>query len=186
MTKRCPKCDTEKPKTEFYKRSNRKSGLASCCKDCSKAYYEANREHKTAYSKEWRAKPENKAKQAITERNWRLKNPERKAAHERKRRAKQLEVDECYTAKDALYTKALFNHRCFSCEATEGLAIDHNYPLDNGFALTLTNAVLLCTICNSTKGTQGPEEVYTLEQIDELKRLGIRFARRIDHWALLP
>jgi len=33
--KTCTKCKINKPETEFYKRSNRASGLQSCCKVCS-------------------------------------------------------------------------------------------------------------------------------------------------------
>jgi hypothetical protein len=33
--KNCPKCETEKPFTEFYKNKNRKYGLATYCKICS-------------------------------------------------------------------------------------------------------------------------------------------------------
>ncbi len=34
--KTCPRCKVEKPLTEFYKRSDRPSGLASHCKACNK------------------------------------------------------------------------------------------------------------------------------------------------------
>jgi len=43
-TKKCNKCQVEKSVEEFYKDKTRKDGLCSNCKNCTKAYKEANRE----------------------------------------------------------------------------------------------------------------------------------------------
>lgn len=54
--KKCPTCDTNKPKTEYYTHKTR--GLAHECKECNKArsraYGAKNREARRAYTKKWR------------------------------------------------------------------------------------------------------------------------------------
>lgn len=56
-TKKCTKCKDVKALTEFHKRTNRKSGYRSECKDCAKlrrkAYYLANRERLKAYTAQY-------------------------------------------------------------------------------------------------------------------------------------
>ena len=37
MEKRCPRCHTAKPRSEFHKDSRNKSGLCTYCKECNKA-----------------------------------------------------------------------------------------------------------------------------------------------------
>jgi len=81
---------------------------------------------------------------------------------------KKRQVNEHYTDQDEVYTKELFNHKCFNCGTTEYLSVDHNYPLESGYALTRTNAVLLCVSCNSSKGAKLPEEFYSESKFKEL------------------
>ena len=40
-TKLCPKCSTERPKTEFSSSVSAKDGLQSWCKPCNRAYQKA-------------------------------------------------------------------------------------------------------------------------------------------------
>ena len=49
MKKICSKCNISKNASEFHKRSNRKSGICSCCKLCTKKYHQAN---KTVWAKQ--------------------------------------------------------------------------------------------------------------------------------------
>ena len=42
-TKKCSKCGTVKPTTEFYLRNSRSTGLVSACKVCTENYRKANR-----------------------------------------------------------------------------------------------------------------------------------------------
>jgi len=37
-TKHCPKCNTTKPTTEFYKNNNKKDGYKVQCKQCNHTY----------------------------------------------------------------------------------------------------------------------------------------------------
>lgn len=64
--------------------------------------------------------------------------------------------------------KKFFN-KCFNCESTKSLCIDHHKPLSKGYALDETNAVLLCKSCNSRKSAKDPLEFYSKEKIKELE-----------------
>lgn len=79
----------------------------------------------------------------------------------RKRRALQACVSEIYTRTDELFTRALFNNKCANCGSNTQLCIDHHRALSKGYALTRTNAVLLCKNCNSKKGAKMPADFYT-------------------------
>jgi len=49
--KKCPTCKTEKPETEFYKRSNVRAGRDNVCKVCrEKRVRELSEEKKTVFS----------------------------------------------------------------------------------------------------------------------------------------
>ena len=77
--KLCPKCQTEKPFTEFYASSTHKSGYASWCKKCeserSRLKNQKYRDTRLAKAKQWR--DENKEKQAAAINAWREANPEK-------------------------------------------------------------------------------------------------------------
>ena len=190
--KKCTKCGVEKTLDSFNKDKNHKDGLQYKCKDCSKVYYEANKEkiaatckvyyeaniealkdQMKAYSKVYyEANKEkvkayheaNKEKIAARHKLWIKNNPEKCRESVRKRRAMKVLVNENYTKEDEAFTKNLFDHACFNCGSTENLAVDHYRPLSKGNALTLTNAIILCTSCNSSKGSKDPEQFFSEEQ----------------------
>ena len=96
---------------------------------------------------------------------WRKENIESIYEHNRKRRAKKLEVKENHTKTDEHYTRGLFDHKCANCGSTEDLCIDHHKPLSKGNALTRQNAVLLCRTCNCSKHDRIPEDFYDKETL---------------------
>lgn len=49
----CRKCNHEKEETEFYAQPNSKDGLASSCKECTKAGVRANRAAKIEYYRDY-------------------------------------------------------------------------------------------------------------------------------------
>ena len=67
-SKICPACKIEKPFTEFYKNKGGKDGLRSWCKDCTnknnEEYYLKNKERIDNRQKEYRSRPEIKARNA--------------------------------------------------------------------------------------------------------------------------
>jgi hypothetical protein len=53
--KRCSKCKTVKPSSQFYKQKTKKSGLASHCIECQKKWISANREKINARQRKYSA-----------------------------------------------------------------------------------------------------------------------------------
>ena len=78
-TKICTKCNCEKPFEEFYKNKNKKYGLESQCKECSKCkskeYRESNIEYISLRNKEYVDK--NKEKIAEYKKEYYLENKEK-------------------------------------------------------------------------------------------------------------
>ena len=60
MTKRCNKCSTTKPAEDFFRSRGKRDGLASECKECSRARHRAwvaeNRERDAELKREWYAR----------------------------------------------------------------------------------------------------------------------------------
>lgn len=187
--KSCSHCKSEAP--EFYKNSGFKDGLDSCCKECkkkaSKAYEKANKlkinKRKAEYRKsphvkkqrkryylEYRSKMSetDKQRQKLVSKAW-LKKSGKGPLYCQKRRAKRAQVEESFTQKDRDSTMLVFGYRCFNCQSSVQLQIDHHYPLDRGFPLEPSNAVVLCKSCNSGKGNKLPQDFYSKEQLRKLE-----------------
>jgi len=75
----CTKCGVSKQLGEFFKDSKSKQGFRASCKDCDKArgraHYEANREKRLAWQKEYYLANQEDA--VIYARQWRRDNPEK-------------------------------------------------------------------------------------------------------------
>jgi len=89
----------------------------------------------------------------------------------RKRRARKLSVTENYTSIDESYTRSLFNNECAICKTKEKLEIDHWYPLSKGYALSRTNAVLLCRTCNAHKHNHLPNTFYDIDTYNRISMI---------------
>ncbi len=87
-------------------------------------------------------------------------NKDKAMENKRRRRAKKLGVNENYSSNDRRITMNEFNHHCFNCNNKKELCVDHHRPLNDGNPLTLSNAVVLCKSCNSSKSTKSPEIFY--------------------------
>ena len=109
-------------------------------------------------------------KKVVSERKkrWYKENKDKVMAGKRRRRARKLEVDENYSLCDRQITLREFDRRCFNCNSKNQLCIDHHRPLNDGNPLALNNAVVLCKICNSSKGTKSPEKFYGVKVAKEL------------------
>lgn len=77
VDKRCPRCDTVKPLSEFYRQTN--GHYSSYCRPCNNEYARAHNRKKYAEDPEFRARVKARARQ------WEIDNPERK--RERRRSA---------------------------------------------------------------------------------------------------
>tara|TARA_R110000803_G_C11795389_1_gene298622 strand:+ start:78 stop:620 length:543 start_codon:yes stop_codon:yes gene_type:complete len=162
----CTTCGLEKTSEGFHIDRSTHDGLQNKCKLCRKAmnkvYKDSHKEEISVKKKEFYL--ENKERITASYKLWAQNNPDKVRARKRRRRAMKKDLNENYTAADEAYTLRLFDHACFNCGCTKNLAIDHYRPLSKGNPLTLTNAIILCTSCNSSKGSKDPEQFFSEEQ----------------------
>lgn len=95
--KRCFKCGTDKPRSEFYRHPQMGDGLLGKCKDCTKQDMRVDRVTKPrvrAYDRERAKLPHRIAQSVRVTREWRRKHPERQKAHNAADRA-ELTAPEC-------------------------------------------------------------------------------------------
>jgi hypothetical protein len=156
---RCLNCEREDGK-DWIKRNPEKA-VAS-----RKRWREENREHELEYSRNY--EEEHKEERREKCRRYSKDHPEVFREKARNRRARERNVRQQYTKGQEAITMEAFGGRCFLCGSDEDLCVDHNYPLVEGFALTIFNAVILCNVCNGSKGPKFPEEFYTKEKMSEL------------------
>lgn len=65
----------------------------------------------------------------------------------------------------------LFNGRCFACDSSDGLYLDHHVPLIRGGRREPGNIVMLCYRCNQQKWDYPPEEFYSSNELAYLAPL---------------
>lgn len=175
--KECNLCGKSKSSKEFNIDMSSISGLTSICSGCSVEsslkYYYKNTEKCKENNRLWHRN--NLVKSASRKRNWKKKNPDAykkiKNKYTRKRRAIGVNLAEDFSAHDDTLIRQAFNNICFNCGSPDDLCIDHHKPLSKGFALSLDNAALLCRSCNSSKGNKMPEEFYSKDKLESLKRI---------------
>lgn len=84
VTKTCFKCETEKPRSEFYAHPMMGDGLLGKCKECAKndvRMYRATAPAARAYDAVRSTDPERKRKKLARNQKARLEHPEKYAAH---------------------------------------------------------------------------------------------------------
>ena len=125
--KRCNKCNTTKPKTEFHKDSSRKCGVYSSCKICKAKYTKANKTMLNASSKRWRENNLEYCRQAG--RDYCKKRPDLKNANTAKRRASKKNA----TLKGFDNELKEVYKQCKTLQLTSDvkLVVDHIIPLTN-------------------------------------------------------
>lgn len=129
-------------------------------------------------SRNWRKN--NPKKNAQAQKNWKVNNPEKyqrylqnryknhyatMLAHNARRRARRVGVEERFSAKQGRCVLEQFEYKCFKCGGVEKLQIDHHMPLALGYALEFGNAVVLCYRCNAGKRIKLPEAFYTVQEL---------------------
>lgn len=188
----CYLCHTDKPATDFYKDRTRPDGLSSRCKECDKlkiAKYQTTSNGKATRKRYRQSTKGRLAKQRDDKRYYQTERGRRarfsavqryemtdkaRLVHQqsaRRRRERKRSLDLQFTAKDAKIVYERFGNVCFNCGGTDRLQIDHNKPLSLGYGLSLSNAVLLCKSCNSSKHDKMPEDFYSLEQLLHLRAI---------------
>ena len=102
---------------------------------------------------------------------WKKNNPDKVRHHSRVRRARKKFVDEHFDEICEKFVYSRFNYRCFNCGSENNLTIDHHYCLNDGYALDIDNAVVLCQSCNSSKRSKSPLDFYSKEKLKDLNKI---------------
>lgn len=122
--KRCPKCDSIKPLSEFSRNRTRYDGVNGWCKSCMKIIAETIRQRESYRIKQrlaannWRQLPENKEKHRLSASRERLKEPEKIIARRKVR--------------DAISQNRITRQPCSVCGSVTSQAHHENYakPLE--------------------------------------------------------
>ncbi len=170
-TKRCSKCGEWKPRTEFYVRKDRASGLTSECKSCLK---QRQRKYNATYAPviserkraEYRAKYSLRRAQlrASYQRHAEKRRAEaiaryaqhrgRWIAYFHRRRALKRNNGGSYSHSEWRALCELYGNKCVACGSWVALTVDHVVPLSKGGRNDITNIQPLCLTCNLKKGQQ--------------------------------
>jgi 5-methylcytosine-specific restriction endonuclease McrA len=157
MKKICSRCTQEKDIIEFSRDRRKKDGLRTYCKKCGRetfsSWLDKNREERKKYCREWHK--EHRESERKKHRQWKLDNPEKNAAHERKRRQNAANVGgEGITVEQQNQLYEDYCYRCAYCGKKVKLTLDHIVPVSKGGRHEIDNAVPACASCNSSKGNK--------------------------------
>lgn len=185
IIKSCTKCQQEKAREQFDKRSSARDGLQSHCKACRsaasknipqekkaityakravkislkkeehRAKWKESRERNKDYRKQWRE--ENRSRLNALMVAWKAANPAKVKAIDCRRRGRMSNGS--HSAGDILKILAAQNLACRYCSAdlSDGYHIDHRIPLCLGGSNWPENLQALCAPCNLSKGGKHPD-----------------------------
>ena len=144
--KKCSKCDSVKPLTDFAKDKRSKDGHTSTCKECKKQYnkkyrkenleqikesqkqyYKENCESRKEYQKQY--SKEHRESQNESGKKWRKKNPEKVALKDQRRRAREKSLPDDLKPETRTKIFAHFNNTCPISGANTNLHHEHFIPL---------------------------------------------------------
>lgn len=158
-TKTCAKCGETKPRAGFYKRTESRDGLKSCCKACASAHSAKYRaEHaeavRAAEAKRYAANPFVKRLRSA---KYRSDHPEAVCIHSHNYRARKVGGKLSKDIAARLFTLQRGKCAC-GCEQPLGKNFhrDHRMPLALGGANEDWNIQLLRQSCNQQKSAKHP------------------------------
>ena len=205
--KRCSRCGTTKPLSDFVTRSRAQDGKAAYCKQCSAAdkleYREKNRERERERVREWKINNHEKHKTArrrqyanrrehynSANQAWKRNNPDRVRVYtktdDQKRRAIEKGLPASFSTKDWQIALDYFSGSCAVCGRSRGLwhtlAADHWIPLNSPDCPGTVpwNIVPLCHGiggCNNRKKAR-PAQEFLVEVFG--KRRGTAILNRVE------
>jgi 5-methylcytosine-specific restriction endonuclease McrA len=106
-------------------------------------------------NKEYKKKYRKNHKEIITQH--RKNNPEKYSAYKQNRRARELNVEGTFTAKEWKDLCKSYGNKCACCGKRRKLTIDHVIPISKGGTNYIENIQPLCGSCNSSKGTKSTD-----------------------------
>jgi hypothetical protein len=156
--RKCSKCDSVKPKEDFYKDNKRSSGVGVRCKDCVNSYLR-KRKSENYYEilerrREWRES--NRLKLREQDAAYREANRDKKRLTEAKRRARKQSLPDTLTLDETNAILEKFEGKCALCDHPSE-ALDHFIPLASGKGgTTKENIIPLCKAMNTSKLHRNP------------------------------
>lgn len=143
-------------KTKQYKEKN-KEKIATWKKE----WYEVNKDEISKKRANYRASNVEKERERSKKYRQSPKGKVAKLKNTHKRRALKKENYHVNIGREELENHlALFNDCCAYCESKEFLTIDHFISLSKGGSDCLSNIVLACSKCNSSKGNRDPQKWF--------------------------
>lgn len=172
-TKRCSRCGETKPLSQFNRRGDNPNNYRSHCKACVRADYEAKKEVKLAWQREYRLA--NLEREIERARAWREANPEKQRAASkryyeahreqycvanRKRRVRAAGARGSHTGEDVKEKYKQQNGKCYWCgQPLNGTYhVDHIVPISRGGGDGPENICCACPFCNLSKHNKMPWE----------------------------
>lgn len=159
ISKRNKKYRTQSPEKisrrnkKYYESVKNTKSYKEKSKIRGKAYREANPEKWKEKSKKWYEK--NKDRVSERSRKWAILNREKRVANEQRRRfakVKNGQNDLTSVQIEILKSQTPFCNYCYDFDAE--LTVDHVIPISKGGQNTLSNVVIACRSCNSSKSNK--------------------------------
>lgn len=175
-TKLCPRCGIVKDAPAFPVSRRSPTGLASWCRACMAANYQAKKadyapkqdasrrarraaDPDGARAKEAARRDINREQTRKWSSDWRRRHPEAHRANQMNRRARKMSAPGTHTAKDIEVILTEQKHLCAYCALSlSKYHMDHKTPLSRGGSNDPANLCASCPDCNLSKGTMTAEE----------------------------
>lgn len=116
--KKCYKCNTEKPKLDFYKNKAQPDGYQTLCKECILSIAKYNRDNNNKYAKEYRIK--NKEKIAERNRIYAQKNKDKLNEYQKAFKKHQIKNDSFYRTKNRIRSRTYNAFKASSWQKNSG------------------------------------------------------------------
>lgn len=168
--KACVRCGEAKLLSEYWADAGHNDGHASVCKACRKVYKRQwkarNPDAVQSEQEHYRIRHHGEIKARYQ--RWYYERGGKLVAlyHVRRRRAQKRGVNEYFDVAMQQHVLAFWHNQCAICSwmplplFPETLHIDHWKPLSKGYALTMSNAVIMCQSCNNKKSASMPADFY--------------------------